>query len=91
MEAKFSQRVKDVISYSREEALRLGNDYIGVEHLLLRLIRDGDGKAIIVLQEFQLNLKMLRKEIDGRVSPSGSSTPCRSTHSNEAPAESSPS
>ncbi len=64
MEAKFSQRVKDVISYSREEALRLGNDFIGVEHLLLGLIREGDGKAILVLQEFQLNLKMIRKEIE---------------------------
>ena len=60
MEAKFSQRVKDVISYSREEALRLGNDFIGVEHLLLGLIREGDGKAIVVLNEFQLNLKMIR-------------------------------
>ena len=64
MEAKFSQRVKDVISFSREEALRLGNDFIGVEHLLLGLIREGDGKAILVLKEFQLNLKMIRKEIE---------------------------
>lgn len=64
MEAKFSQRVKDVISYSREEALRLGNDFIGVEHLLLGLIREGDGKAISVLQEFQLNLKLIRKEVE---------------------------
>lgn len=64
MEAKFSQRVKDVISYSREEALRLGNDFIGVEHLLLGLIREGDGKAIRILNEFQLNLKMIRKEIE---------------------------
>ena len=64
MEAKFSQRVKDVISYSREEALRLGNDFIGVEHLLLGLIREGDGKAILVLNEFELNLKMIRKELE---------------------------
>ncbi|MGE0638175.1 MAG: Clp protease N-terminal domain-containing protein, partial [Bacteroidia bacterium] len=41
MEAKFSQQVKDVNSYSREEALRLGHDYIGTEHLMLGLIRDG--------------------------------------------------
>jgi len=46
MEAKFSPRVRDVISYSREEALRLENSFIGVEHLLLGLIREGDGKAI---------------------------------------------
>jgi ATP-dependent Clp protease ATP-binding subunit ClpC len=64
MEAKFSQRVKDVISFSREEALRLGNDFIGVEHLLLGLIREGDGKAIMVLNEFHLDLKMIRKEIE---------------------------
>ena len=64
MEAKFSQRVKDVISYSREEALRLGNDFIGVEHLLLGLIREGDGKAILLLNEFELNLKTIRKELE---------------------------
>ena len=51
MEAKFSPRVKDVIQYSREEALRLGHDYIGTEHLLLGLIRDGDGVAIKLLKE----------------------------------------
>jgi len=68
MEAKFSQRVKDVISYSREEALRLGNDFIGVEHLLLGLIREGDGKAIRVMREFQLNLKMVRTEIEQTLS-----------------------
>ncbi|MBA3683252.1 MAG: hypothetical protein H0W73_19110, partial [Bacteroidetes bacterium] len=43
MEAKFSPRVKDVITYSREEALRLGHDYIGLEHLMLGMIREGDG------------------------------------------------
>jgi len=64
MEAKFSQRVKDVISFSREEALRLGNNFIGVEHLLLGLIREGDGKAVTVLHEFHLDLKMIRKEIE---------------------------
>lgn len=64
MEAKFSQRVKDVISYSREEALRLGNNFIGVEHLLLGLLREGDGKAIAVLKEFHLDLKMIRKEVE---------------------------
>ncbi len=70
MEAKFSQRVKDVISFSREEALRLGNDFIGVEHLLLGLIREGDGKAISVLNEFHLDLKMIRKEIEQNLASS---------------------
>jgi len=64
MEAKFSPRVKDVISFSREEALRLGNDFIGVEHLLLGMIREGDGKAIKLLLEFNLDLRQIRKEIE---------------------------
>ncbi len=64
MEAKFSPRVKDVISYSREEALRLGNDFIGVEHLLLGLIREGDGKAIKILNEFHLDLQQIRQEVE---------------------------
>ena len=75
MEAKFSQRVKDVISFSREEALRLGNNFIGVEHLLLGLIREGDGKAISVLNEFQLDLRMIRKEIEESLSRSVASSP----------------
>lgn len=74
MEAKFSQRVKDVISFSREEALRLGNDFIGVEHLLLGLIRDGDGKAIHVLLEFHLDLQMIRKEIEDNLIKNNTST-----------------
>ncbi len=74
MEAKFSQRVKDVISFSREEALRLGNDFIGVEHLLLGLIREGDGKAIAVLNEFHLDLKMIRKEIEQNLAMSSPGT-----------------
>jgi ATP-dependent Clp protease ATP-binding subunit ClpC len=64
MEAKFSPRVKDVISYSREEALRLGNDFIGVEHLLLGLIREGEGNGIRILNEFKLDLKHIRQEIE---------------------------
>ncbi len=64
MEAKFSHRTKEVISYSREEALRLGNDFIGVEHLLLGLIREGEGKAITILKEFNLDLMHIRKELE---------------------------
>jgi len=64
MEAKFSPRVKDVISYSREEALRLGNDFIAVEHILLGLIREGDGTGIKILNEFQLDLKQIRQEVE---------------------------
>jgi ATP-dependent Clp protease ATP-binding subunit ClpC len=52
MEAKFSNRVKEVISLSREEALRLGHDYIGTEHLLLGMIREGEGVAISLLKNW---------------------------------------
>ena len=46
MDDNFSPKVRDVITFSKEEALRLGHDFIGTEHLLLGLIRKGDGKAI---------------------------------------------
>ncbi|MEP7263070.1 MAG: ATP-dependent Clp protease ATP-binding subunit [Bacteroidota bacterium] len=67
MEAKFSPRVKDVITYSREEALRLGHDYIGTEHLLLGLIREGEGMAIKFLKSLNINLVELRKSIENAV------------------------
>ncbi|NNC84858.1 MAG: ATP-dependent Clp protease ATP-binding subunit [Bacteroidia bacterium] len=67
MEAKFSPRVKDVITYSREEALRLGHDYIGTEHLLLGLIREGEGMAIKFLKSLNINLVDLRKSIENAV------------------------
>src|SRR5476649_2835216 len=67
MEAKFSPRVKDVIQYSREEALRLGHDYIGTEHLLLGLIREGEGMAIKVLKSMDVNLVELRKTIENAI------------------------
>ncbi len=64
MEAKFSNRVKEVISLSREEALRLGHDYIGTEHLLLGMIREGDGVAISVLKKLGVSIKELRETIE---------------------------
>ncbi|UEG53142.1 ATP-dependent Clp protease ATP-binding subunit [Mucilaginibacter daejeonensis] len=67
MEAKFSPRVKDVISYSREEALRLGHDYIGTEHLLLGLIRDGDGIAIKLLKGLNVDTAKLRRAVEDAV------------------------
>ena len=54
MDDNFSPKVRDVITFSKEEALRLGHDFIGTEHLLLGLIRKGDGKAIEILVTFQL-------------------------------------
>lgn len=67
MEAKFSPRVKDVISYSREEAIRLKHDYIGTEHLLLGLIREGDGMAIKLLKHAGLDMGELRRAIEESV------------------------
>ncbi|MCB9231772.1 MAG: ATP-dependent Clp protease ATP-binding subunit [Bacteroidia bacterium] len=67
MESNFSDRVKDVISYSREEALRLGHDYIGPEHLLLGLIREGEGKAIKILVNLGVDLQKLRKTIENAI------------------------
>jgi ATP-dependent Clp protease ATP-binding subunit ClpC len=64
MDANFSPKVKEIISYSREEALRLGNDFIGTEHLLLGLIRDGEGLAIRLLLQMQVDIFDLRKELE---------------------------
>jgi ATP-dependent Clp protease ATP-binding subunit ClpC len=64
MDNNFSAQVKEIISFSREEALRLGNDFIGTEHLLLGLIRDGDNTAIKVLKQLNIDLYELRKEIE---------------------------
>ena len=55
MEPKFSQRVKEVISLAKEEALRLGHDYIGTEHLILGMIREGDGLGLSLIQKAGLN------------------------------------
>ncbi|MFK7951605.1 MAG: ATP-dependent Clp protease ATP-binding subunit [Ekhidna sp.] len=63
-EAKFSNRVKEVISLSREEALRLGHDYIGTEHLLLGMIREGEGVAVSVMKKLGLSMKELRSAIE---------------------------
>jgi len=64
MDAKFSPRVKDVISFSREEALRLGHEYIGTEHLLLGIIREGEGTAIKILSSLGVDVQELRKDIE---------------------------
>ena len=64
MEAKFSNRVKEVISLSREEALRLGHDYIGTEHLLLGVIREGEGLAISLLKKLGISLDDLRASVE---------------------------
>jgi len=67
MEAKFSQRVKDVLAFSREEAIRLGNDSIGLEHLVLGMIREGQGMAIRILTLFGVDLQEIKKLIEKAV------------------------
>jgi ATP-dependent Clp protease ATP-binding subunit ClpC len=69
MEAKFSPRVKDVITYSREEALRLGHDYIGIEHLMLGMIRDGDGVGMRLLKNLGVDSSELRRTIEQSLTP----------------------
>lgn len=64
MDSRFSQRVREVISYSREEALRLGHDYIGTEHLLLGMIREGEGTALRILTGLGVDLSDLRKDLE---------------------------
>jgi ATP-dependent Clp protease ATP-binding subunit ClpC len=65
MDNNFSPKVKDVIGHSKEEAMRLGHDFIGTEHLMLGLLRKGEGKAIDILNSLDINLNSLRKRIEG--------------------------
>lgn len=71
MEGNFSNRVQDVIRLSREEALRLGHDYIGTEHLLLGIIREGEGIAVKILRNLGVDLYKLKKTIEDTVRTSG--------------------
>ena len=70
MEAKFSPRVKDLISHSRDEAVRLMNEFVGAEHLLLGLIRLNEGTGVHILQEFNLDLAKVKKEVEKILSKS---------------------
>ncbi|MBU1297602.1 MAG: ATP-dependent Clp protease ATP-binding subunit, partial [Bacteroidetes bacterium] len=71
MEGNFSNRVQDVIRLSREEALRLGHDYIGTEHLLLGIIREGEGIAVKILRNLGVDLYKLKKAIEDAVRTTG--------------------
>ena len=64
MEAKFSSAVKDIISYSREEAKRLGNTAIGVEHLFLGTIREGNNMSLKILRSLDVDIKQLKKQVE---------------------------
>jgi len=67
MDANFSQRTRELLSYSREEATRLGNDYVGVEHLMLALLRDEEAPVARILREHGISLKAFRRELEDRV------------------------
>ena len=67
MNNQFTPRVSDIITYSKEEANRLNNSYIGPEHLLLGILREGEGKAIEVLFNLQIDLKQLKAEIESKL------------------------
>ncbi len=71
MDGNFSERVQEVIRLSREEALRLGHDYIGTEHILLGIIREGYGIAVKILQNLNVNLLTLKKTIENTVKAAG--------------------
>ncbi len=73
MEGNFSSKVRDVIQFSREEALRLGHDYIGTEHLILGIVRLGDGVAVRILKNLNCDLFKLKKTIEDTVRGTGGS------------------
>ncbi|MGM0589928.1 MAG: ATP-dependent Clp protease ATP-binding subunit [Bacteroidota bacterium] len=73
MEGNFSSKVRDVIQFSREEALRLGHDYIGTEHLILGIVRLGDGIAVKILKNLDCDLYKLKKTIEDTVRGTGGS------------------
>ena len=64
MDSQFSPRIKDVLTYSREEAIRLGNEQIGPEHIFLGILRDGEGIAIDILTNLGVNLTEIKKAIE---------------------------
>ncbi len=71
MKNNFTSRVQKVIRYSKEEAMRLGHDYIGTEHLLLGIIKENEGIAVKILQNLGCDLNKLRKAVEDSTAPSG--------------------
>ena len=67
MRSKYTQRFTDVIAYSKEESERLQNNYVGPEHLMLGIIRDGDGVAIELLEALDVNIQLLKEKIDNAI------------------------
>ncbi|HRW90412.1 MAG TPA: Clp protease N-terminal domain-containing protein, partial [Flavobacteriales bacterium] len=75
MDQKFSPRVRDVITYSREEALRLGHNHIGIEHILLGIIREGEGNAVKILRRLEVDLDELRRVVEHGMEPASAVHP----------------
>jgi len=67
MDSQFSPRIKDVLSYSREEAIRLGNESIGLEHIFLGILRDGEGVAIDILTNLNVNFSEIKQTIEEKL------------------------
>lgn len=67
MDSQFSPRIKDVLSYSREEAIRLGNESIGLEHIFLGILRDGEGVAVEILTNLSVNLSEIKQSIEEKL------------------------
>jgi ATP-dependent Clp protease ATP-binding subunit ClpC len=72
MDENFSPRVRDVITFSKEEAMRLGHDYIGTEHLMLGMIREGEGSAVSILEDLGVDVQTFRNKIEAISSPNES-------------------
>ncbi|HCA42842.1 MAG TPA: hypothetical protein DEP28_06265, partial [Bacteroidetes bacterium] len=71
MDSNFSNRVQDVIRLSREEAIRLGHDYIGTEHLLLGIIREGEGIAVKIFKNLGVDSAKIKKQVEETVRQTG--------------------
>jgi len=75
MDARFTPRVRDIIGYSREEALRLGHNFIGIEHVLLGLLRHNEGNALRILQRLEVDVDELRKAVERGMEPPSATRP----------------
>ena len=73
MDAKFTDRAKNVMAYSREEVHRLGNNYLGIEHLLLGIFREGQGLAVQLLSYFGVDITACKISIEDAIKQTGSS------------------
>jgi ATP-dependent Clp protease ATP-binding subunit ClpC len=71
MRNNFTSRVQKVIRYSKEEAMRLGHDYIGTEHLLLGILKEGEGIAVKILKNLNIDLEKLKQRVEEASGPAG--------------------